>query len=290
MNEQKIHYCFTLSEEQMEYLRSKKYKIDRMECFMSLVTLAVRETKLEQLSKTQQVEILPGQFMVNNTELAQLWDKDRKTVPKLLEAMEQHGIFSSQKVGDNRIYTLHSLSGWYIGGEFKSNEFTLKRNETSTAIFHKDVPAAKVVVIEPDDTKDGKNKGKDKSAANGGKSTDGNEGKNPATNAAAPQPASQSNDSAVEGKSQADGSSSLSSHDDKFPQGNVAQDGKANEGKQVATPSPQQGGQQKQNPLPQSGGQPQQPNNNGRPQGNDINGNYHNTNGNSYQNGWQKHK
>ena len=290
MNEQKIHYCFTLSEEQVEYLRSKKYKIDRMECFMSLITLAVRETKLEQLSKTQQVEILPGQFMVDNTELARLWDKDRKTDPKLLEAMEQRGIFSSQKVGDNRIYTLHSLSGWYIGGEFKSNEFTLKRNETSTAIFHKEVPAARVIVIEVDDTKDGKNKGKDKSAANGGKSTDGNEGKNPATNAAAPQPTSQSNDGAVEGKSQADGSSSLSSHDDKFPQGNVAQDGKANEGKQVATPSPQQGGQQTPNPQPQSGGQQQQPNNNGRPQGNGNNGNYQQPNGNTYQNGCQKHK
>ena len=30
MYEHKIHYCFTLSEEQMKYLRSKKYKIDRM--------------------------------------------------------------------------------------------------------------------------------------------------------------------------------------------------------------------------------------------------------------------
>ena len=290
MNEQKIHYCFTLSEEQVEYLRSKKYKIDRMECFMSLVTLAVRETKLEQLSKTQQVEILPGQFMVDNTELARLWDKDRKTVPKLLDAMEQRGIFSLQKVGDNRIYTLHSLSGWYIGGEFKSNEFTLKRNETSTAIFHKDVPAAKVITVEVEDTKDGKNKGKDKSAANGGKSTDVNEGKNSAANGMKPQPTPQSNDGAAEGKSQVDGSSSLSSSDDKSPQGNVAQDGKANEGKKVATPSPQQGGQQKPNPQSQSGGQPQQPNNNSRPQGNGNTSNNHKPNGNTYQNGWQKHK
>ena len=57
MNENKIHYCFTLSEEQLEYLRSKKYKIDRMECFMSLVKLAEREKKLVQISKIQQVEI-----------------------------------------------------------------------------------------------------------------------------------------------------------------------------------------------------------------------------------------
>ena len=98
MDEQKIHYCFTLSEEQLEYLRSKKYKIDRMECFMSLVTLAERETRLVPLSKTQQVEILRGQFMVDNTQLAKLWNKDRKTVPKILEAMESLGISSSQKI------------------------------------------------------------------------------------------------------------------------------------------------------------------------------------------------
>ena len=55
MYDQKIHYCFTLSEEQMKYLRRKKYKIDRIECFMSLVELAERETKLVQISKTQQV-------------------------------------------------------------------------------------------------------------------------------------------------------------------------------------------------------------------------------------------
>ena len=74
-----------------------------MECFMSLASLAERETTLVPISKTQQVEILCGQCMVDNTQLAKLWDKDRKTVPKLLQAMEAVGISSSQKVGDNRI-------------------------------------------------------------------------------------------------------------------------------------------------------------------------------------------
>ena len=148
MDEQKIHYCFTLSEEQLEYLRSKKYKIDRMECFMSLVTLAERETKLVPLSKTQQVEILRGQFMVDNTQLARLWNKDRKTVPKILEAMESLGISSSQKIGDNRIHTLHALSGWYVNGWFHGNDFALKRNADRTAIIHADVPPARVITVE----------------------------------------------------------------------------------------------------------------------------------------------
>ena len=153
MNEYKIHYCFTLSEEQLEYLRSKKYKIDRMECFMSLVKLAERETKLIQISKTQQVEILPGQVMVDNTQLAKLWDKDRKTVPKLIEAMEALGISSSQKVGDNRIHTLHAFSGWYVDGMFVKNPFATRRNADGTAIVTAEVPPARVFTIEVLDDK-----------------------------------------------------------------------------------------------------------------------------------------
>ena len=146
MDKQKIHYCFTLSDAQMEYLRCKKYKIDRMECFMSLASLAERETTLVSISKTQQVEILCGQCLVDNTQLAKLWDKDRKTVPKLLQAMEAVGISSSQKVGDNRIITMHSLSGWYVDGRFVKNGFSLKRNADGSAIVHTEVPQARVFV------------------------------------------------------------------------------------------------------------------------------------------------
>ena len=154
MDKQKIHYCFTLSDAQMEYLRCKKYKIDRMECFMSLASLAERETTLVSISKTQQVEILCGQCLVDNTQLAKLWDKDRKTVPKLLQAMEAVGISSSQKVGDNRIITLHSLSGWYVDGRFVKNGFSLKRNADGSAIVHTEVPQARVfVTTTEDDTK-----------------------------------------------------------------------------------------------------------------------------------------
>ena len=171
MDKQKIHYCFTLSEEQVEYLRSRKYKIDRMECFMSLALLAERETKQVQLSKTLQVEILPGQCMADNTRLARLWDKDRKTVPKILEAMESLGISSSQKVGENRIHTLHSLSGWYVDGRFKPNGFSLKRNADGSAIVHADVQPARVITIgTPGDT----NKGTEERIPPDDKSHDGN--------------------------------------------------------------------------------------------------------------------
>lgn len=153
MEKDNIHYCFTLSEDQLKFLRSKKYKIDRMECFMSLVELAERDTKLVSISKTQQVEILRGQLMIDNTQLAKLWDKDRKTVPKIIEAMESLGISSSQKVGDNHIHTLHSLSGWYVDGHFVGNDYAIRRKPGTSTIIHADVPPARVITIEVSDVK-----------------------------------------------------------------------------------------------------------------------------------------
>ena len=208
MNEHIIHYCFILSEEQMEYLRSKKYKIDRMECFMSLVELAERETKLVQISKTQQVEILPGQVMVDNTRLAKLWDKDRKTVPKLIEAMEALGISSSQKEGDNHIHTLHAFSGWYVDGMFVKNPFATRRNADGTAIVTAEVPPARVFTI---DVSDDKQIGEEISVSDGNNSDAGNVGAISPADSNVSQLSPPSNDSNNVGKSVKDGRTSDSS-------------------------------------------------------------------------------
>ena len=210
MNEHIIHYCFILSEEQMKYLRSKKYKIDRMECFMSLVELAERETKLVQISKTQQVEILPGQVMVDNTRLAKLWDKDRKTVPKLIEAMEALGISSSQKVGDNRIHTLHAFSGWYVDGMFVKNPFATRRNADGTAIVTAEVPPARVFTI---DVSDDKHIGEEGSVSDGNNSDAGNVGVIPSADSKVFYLSPQSNDSDSVGISVTDERTSNSSRD-----------------------------------------------------------------------------
>ena len=234
MYDHKIHYCFTLSEEQLKYLRSKKYKIDRMECFMSLVELAERETKLVPLSKSQQVEILPGQVMVDNTQLAKLWDKDRKTVPKILDAMESLGISSSQKVGDNRIHTLHALSGWYVDGKLVKNPFATRRNVDGSTIVTAEVPPARVITIE---VSDDKNIGEEGSGSDSDKSADSNERKKPSAVGCVSHPSRQSNDSVNEGKSVTDeriSNSSLnnnSAHSDSTPSSYTEADGSQNGGK-----------------------------------------------------------
>ena len=249
MYDHKIHYCFTLSEEQVKYLRSKKYKIDRMECFMSLVELAERETKLVQISKTQQVEILPAQVMVDNTQLAKLWDKDRKTVPKLIEAMEALGIFSSQKVGDNRIHTLHAFSGWYVDSRFVKNPFATRRNADGSAIVTAEVPPARVITIE---VSDDKNKREEGFVSDSDKSADSNEGKNPSAVGCLSHPSPQSNDSDSVDKSGKGGNSSdtslnnNSAHSDSTPSSYTEADGSLNEGKGNEHSSAQQEGRSPQ--------------------------------------------
>ena len=246
MYDQKIHYCFTLSEEQMKYLRSKKYKIDRMECFMSLVELAGRETKLVQISKVLQVEILPGQVMVDNTRLAMLWDKDSKTVPKLIEAMEALGISSSQKVGDNRIHTLHAFSGWYVDGMFVKNPFATRRNADGTAIVTAEVPPARVFTIE---VLDDKNISEESSGSDSDNSQVISVGVIPSVDSYVSHPSPQSNDNNNVGKSVTDGRTSYSSQDnishlsDGTPSSHPEAEGNLNGGKRNDEPSAQQGGQ-----------------------------------------------
>ena len=246
MNEHIIHYCFILFEEQMKYLRSKKYKIDRMECFMSLVELAERETKLVQISKTQQVEILPGQVMVDNTQLAKLWDKDRKTVPKLIDAMEALGISSSQKVGDNRIHTLHAFSGWYVDGMFVKNPFATRRNADGTAIVTAEVPPARVLAIE---VLDDENISEESSTSDSDNSQVSSLGAVPSADSNLSHLSPQSNDSNNVGKSVTDGRTSDSSQNNishqsaDIPSSHVEADGSQNEGKRKDEPSAQQEGQ-----------------------------------------------
>ena len=224
----------------------EKYKIDRMECFLSLVELAERETKLVQISKTQQVEILPGQVMVDNTQLAKLWDKDRKTVPKILEAMESLGISSSQKVGDNRIHTLHAFSGWYVDGHFVGNDYAIRRKPGTSTIIHADVPPARVITCAVSDDKDKREEG---FASESDKSADSNERKNPSAVACVLHPLPQSNDSGSVSKSETVGKHSESPHNNNSPQSadipssHVEADGIQNEGKRKDEAPAQQEGQ-----------------------------------------------
>ena len=275
MDDKKLHRCFTFSEEQLKHLRSKKYKIDRMECFMSLVDLAEPVPKLVQISKTKQVEILAGQVMVDNTQLAKLWDKDRKTVPKLLQAMEAVGISSSQKVGDNRIITLHSLSGWYVDGRFVKNGFSLKRNADGSAIIHTEVPQARVIVTTTEDnTKSDKEDGH---SANGISDTD-NKGNSSTADISSSLNSTSSNDNRSVGKVGTNGNLSDAVTGGISPQQNYSRQSVGNPSSMQEADAKQNEGEHNTYPQHLAGGQTQQSN------GSNANG----YKANRYNNGNQK--
>lgn len=122
----RIYRCYIFSEEQESFLRSKKYKIDRMECLMTLAERAVANPTIIDISDYRQIELSKGQLLITEVELAHLWEVDRKTVGKLIRQMEDLKLLTATKVAKVTVYSLHILSGWYIDGIFQRNDFYLK--------------------------------------------------------------------------------------------------------------------------------------------------------------------
>lgn len=145
--ENKIFRCYIFDEEQEKFLRSKKYKINRMECFLTLVDKVVRVTTLVDISDHRQIELLKGQFMVTDVELSRLWKLDRKTCGRLMKKMMELGLFSATKVAEVTVYTMRSFSGWYVNGFFVRNDFYSKPVEPGRTSFVNTPPINKVVTV-----------------------------------------------------------------------------------------------------------------------------------------------
>ena len=118
-----IHRCYVLDEQQEKFLRDRRYKIDRHSCFMTLIDKTVRIPTTVDISDHRQLELVQGQFMVSDVELSSLWGVDRKTVSKLMKKMEYLGMFTSVKVAEVCVYSMHVLSAWYVDGSLYKNQF-----------------------------------------------------------------------------------------------------------------------------------------------------------------------
>lgn len=180
-----------------------------------------------------------------------------KTVPKLLQAMEAVGISSSQKVGDNRIITLHSLSGWYVDGRFVKNGFSLKRNADGSAIVHTEVPQARVfVTTTEDDTKSDKEDGH---FSNGISDTD-NKGNSSTADISSSLNSASSNDNGSVGKIETNGNLSDAITGGISPQQNYSRQSVGNPSSQQEADAKQNEGEHNTYPQHQFGGQTQQSN------------------------------
>ena len=121
--ENKIYRCYVLDEQQEKFLCDRRYKIDRHNCFMTLIDKTVRISTMVDISDHRQLELVQGQFMASDVELSSLWGVDRKTVSKLMKKMESLGMFTSTKVAEVCVYSMHVLSAWYVDGYLYKNQF-----------------------------------------------------------------------------------------------------------------------------------------------------------------------
>lgn len=126
-----IYYNLILSEEQLTFLRSKKYKIDRMECFHKLIELTTIEPNKVQISKSKTITLQTGQFIISVKQLEKLWNIDRKTVPVLLAKMESMGILTTTTIEDTTVRILHPIFGWYVDGNVVTNPYFKMQGSTN---------------------------------------------------------------------------------------------------------------------------------------------------------------
>lgn len=149
--ENKNFRCYIFNEEQEKFLRNKKYKIDRMECFLTLVDKVVRTATLVDISDYRQIELLNGQFIVTDVELSRLWKLDRKTCGRLMKKMMELGLFSATKVAEVTVYTMRAFSGWYVNSVFVRNGFYSKPTATNGTSNVVTPPINKVVTTKRDE-------------------------------------------------------------------------------------------------------------------------------------------
>jgi len=145
-----IYRCFIFDKQQEGFLRDRRYKIDRMGCFMSLVDMVVLVPTLVDISDHRQVELVQGQFMASDVELSHLWCLDRKTVSKLMKQMESLGMFTATKVSEVSVYSIHTLSGWIENGNLVMNQFYHKPPKPGETPMWK-IPEVNRVVVKDED-------------------------------------------------------------------------------------------------------------------------------------------
>lgn len=183
--------------------------------------------------------------------------KTARPYPNFYRLWRQWAFPLHKKVGDNRIITLHSLSGWYVDGRFVKNGFSLKRNADGSAIIHTEVPQARVTVTTTDvDTKSDKEDGH---SANGISDTD-NKGNSSTADISSSLNSTSSNDNRSVGKVGMNGNLSDAVTGGNSPQQNYSRQSVGNPSSMQEADAKQNEGEHNTYPLHLAGGQTQQSN------------------------------
>lgn len=119
-NEQSIHYCTILSDEQWNFILEGRFSAQRQKCLHRLMTHAVR-TKTVCNIKGIGIALEVGEVAASDVELAEYLGCNRKTVGKLIDSFNRLGVLTTRTNNRTSIHTLHFLTGWYVDGVLLTN-------------------------------------------------------------------------------------------------------------------------------------------------------------------------
>lgn len=114
-----------LSEEQIKFLESKKYGIDRMECFRYFLYNAATNDSIVRVIDLD-IQLKVGQCVCSKVQLAKLWKVDRKTVIGILADFKRYQLVSSEENYRTTVHTLLCVPEFEENGERHINTFFQK--------------------------------------------------------------------------------------------------------------------------------------------------------------------
>ena len=124
-NEQTIHYCTILSDEQWDFILEGRFSVQRQRCLHRLMTHAVR-TKTVCNIKGIEIVLEVGEVAASDVELAEYLKCNRKTIGKLIDSFNRLGVLTTRTNNRTSIHTLHFLTGWYVDGVLLTNPHYVK--------------------------------------------------------------------------------------------------------------------------------------------------------------------
>lgn len=109
----------------MKFLESKKYGIDRMECFRYFLHNAVTSDSIVRVIDLD-IQLKVGQCVCSKVQLAKLWKVDRKTVISILADFKRYQLVSSEENYRTTVHTLLCVQEFEEDGERHINTFFQK--------------------------------------------------------------------------------------------------------------------------------------------------------------------
>ena len=113
MINQDKYFKLILSDEQLCFLSSSR-KLDRMRCLFAMIRLAVLEQTPYHKDTGFSTTLNVGQFVITETELANLWKCSRNAASNLLDEFNRLKLISSVQGRRTSVHTILFVSAWIV--------------------------------------------------------------------------------------------------------------------------------------------------------------------------------